>query len=212
MKRALRWFVVGVVGLALVCGAVIITAGILNMGTQPPSAPVAAAPTAVSPTATPVPTNTPRPTELPPTAEPTAPPEPLRSGGMGLTRAQWEGVHGKGTKDTLYWRYGDTFVGYFSDPAGAETVALLELRWKPGLTKEEARTAIRAVSPDDTQFVKAYQTDLGQIVDLFASAWLKDRYQNPDTWVSGEPGQFAVSYHIYDGVVTSAIIGPGNNP
>lgn len=212
MKRAIRWLLVGVAALALVCGAVIITAGILNMNTQPPSAPVAAAPTAVPPTATPAPTNTPRPTSAPTPAEPAATPAPLRSGGMGLTRAQWEGVHGKGTKDSLYWRYGDTFVGYFSDPAGVETVALLELRWKPGLTKEEAQAAIRAVSPDDSTLVKAYQTDLGQTVDLFASAWLKDRYQNPDAWVNGEPGQFAVSYHINDGVVTSAIIGPGNNP
>jgi hypothetical protein len=168
------------------------------------------------PTAAPAPTEAPRPTEPPaPTEAPTAVPEPLESGGLGLTRTQWEAKHGSGTKETLGYSYdgGAYVVSYQADPAGNETAWDIEQRWSEAgaLSMDEARLASKMLIPQDSVFVRTYTSQGGRTVDLYTSEWLKGRFAE-QLFIGGEPGNFIVLYRAATGKVTSIIVATGNNP
>lgn len=159
------------------------------------------------------------PTRVP--AAPAAAAAPLSSGGIGVSRADWEATHGAGTKDTLGSRYGDTIVSYQPDTTGADAAGYIEKQWGDANAQalDAARAAGKALAPIDSTLVKTYEAN-GRTVDLYTSNWLKDRFlatikikdKDWPVWVNGEPGQFIVLYRITDGKVTSIVMALGNNP
>lgn len=199
----------------------------------------ASAPTTVAPIATTIPTDVPiptiaatatsMPTDVPiPTVAPVTPTEKAttarQSGGLGLTRAEWETQHGAGVENPgLGYIYDKKqyIVAYQSDPAGTETVWYIEQRFDaPGVVIDDARKLSALILPIDSGLTKTYTLATGQLVDLSRSEWLKGRF--PETtkigkivlpmWPEGEPGDFTIGYRMEADKVTSIVIGIGNNP
>lgn len=230
----LRWgIVVFLVGLLLACGS-----GSAVRPTTTPASPVAmpvptdapepttvaAATVAPEPTNAPAPTDTPAPAAEPAPTEPAAATTPLQSGGLGLTRDEWEQRHGAGTQDPVMgysYEDGEYLVSYQADSAGVETVWMIEERFgSAGISADDARAASKLLLPTDGKLTKTYTPAQGREVDLYRSSWLKDRF--PATmkigklelsmWTNGDPGDYIVLYRVDTGKATSIVIGIGNNP
>jgi hypothetical protein len=179
--------------------------------------PATEAPT--EPPATEGPTSAPEPTIEPTieptpesTAVPTSAPAPAESGGIGLTREQWEAAHGAGTEDPLLgvnYENGAYNVLFQPDPSGVDTVWILEQRFgREGISVEDARTISKLLLPDDSELVETYTPTEGRLADLYMSEWLKGRFE-ADMFNNGEPGNFTVLYRVATGRVTSILLGPG---
>jgi hypothetical protein len=72
----------------------------------------------------------------------------------------------------------------------------------------------KSLIPPDSQLVETYSPD-GRpetIVNLYMSESLKSRFQTPELWNGGDPGQFIVFYDLFDFGVSRMVINAGNNP
>ena len=200
---------------------------------QTPTETVTAKPTAttvVQPTHTPTQEAQPTPTLLPPdtptntptgtpshTPTPTSTPEPepfYLSGGLGLSREQWEVFYEEGVPDDVFgFRYGKYLVAFQAD-----NVWYIECEWsaEDAVSLEDARTEADGLIPVDSQFVGTYSPE-GMpelVVDLYMSESLKTRFDSAtgDWWTGGEPGNFIVVYGVFDDTVRRMVISLGNNP
>ncbi len=142
---------------------------------------------------------------------PSAPPA-LPSGGLGLSRAAWEKIHGTRhqppiIQDTAEVYYeGDKYqVGYGADGPDGLIVALF-VSFPPSMSMAEVRAETRTLLPTDAQPLVLNQTDgagYGGSYDRYLSQWLSTVYppgtlfwgEPPaDVWVGTRPGTFTVSY------------------
>lgn len=150
------------------------------------------------------------------------PPSPFtaprfHSGGLGLTRSDWEAIHGSGSKDNSGWFHyaNEAYVIDFASWSTPEYSAWhIERQWgwprpKP-VPLDEARSEARSLIPTDSKLVKTYTTQQGRLVDLYFSESLKRRFP-ARMFIGGEPGNFIVLYRPTNPVDTM-IIGIGNNP
>lgn len=219
-----------IVGLFLLAGLIFmaqLARGVPGAATAEPTphimgapTPVTVEPTAettVAPANTPAPVNTPAPTQPPaPTEAPAAPAEPMLSQGLGLPRDLWEAGRGggAGTEDVSgFRRYADgVIVSFQDDVTGASTVWYLEREFPAPVSLDLARSFARPIIPADSELVETYEPRENRTGDLFASAWLKDRFADT-MWTNAAPGQFLVLYRTdAQGNVTSFVITLGNNP
>lgn len=181
-------------------------------GSAPAASPTTARP-AASPTAAPKPAPTALPTVTiaPATATP-APTKPavvdVRSSGLGTAKADWERGFGQPDKNGAYsdGRFWVTFQG--------DRVAHLERTWgdRDPKSKPFVMGALGSLLPADKQLVGAVKSSGGTPGDLYRSEALAKVFP-PEAFVNGEPGQFIILFRTRpDGMITSAVVGLGNNP
>lgn len=177
-------------------------------------------PPTVAPTAKPAPTSTPQPTAPAPSAatvnQPTTAPSKaaaaFKTGGLGMTRADWEKVYQKPEKEQSgFFTYanGNYFVGYVDD-----RLWHLEHSWgdQNAKSREFAEGAATPFLPADGKKVQEYKsTGSGSTVVLYHSDGLAALFA-PESFIGGEPGDFVVIYRDITGKVTGFVIGLGNNP
>jgi len=154
----------------------------------------------------PEPTETPEPTNTPGTTL-----EPFPSGGLGLSKAEWDQQHTEG--DTAYGmvEYDD---GKYSVTFADGNIQYLERVFADDQpTLDAARAEAQALIPEDSQFLETYSPEgmPEMAVDLYVSESLKERFD--DSWFTGgEPGNFTVIYGVFDDRVPRIVIATGNNP
>ncbi|MCG3208597.1 MAG: hypothetical protein FOGNACKC_02208 [Anaerolineae bacterium] len=194
---------------------------------SPTDTPIQPTATSIPPTPTPLsPASTPTPT---PTSVPSTPtPAPIfasdngdgySSGGLGLSRSDWEQNHTATNLDynPLGTGYDHTYDVMFQ----VGNVWYIERQWPAGdaATVDIIDNETQNLIPADSQFIKTYSPD-GRpetTVNLYFSESLKSRFDSADNefgnwWAGGEPGNFIVQYNKYDFGITRMIFSIGNNP
>lgn len=230
--------VVGGGGFLASCFLLLLATGTIGNGAEPEevsresvstSAAVQPSPTlvvaVVEPTATEAPMSTPVPAETStptttPLPEPTAIVAPSEeaadtvqyaSRGLGLGRSSFEAAHGKPTGEVAgFYDYGPGLSVFFYDGV---VWHLEQSLGEPGMPVSDARALARLWLPQDAEMVETYTTRFGQLVDLYHSPSLADRFPE-DEWLNGKPGDHIVIYRRDEGsdLVFGIVIGTGNNP
>ena len=152
------------------------------------------------------------PAASPPGAAPAAPAPPaFSSGGLGLTRAEWEKAHGQPTRSSIFLEYsgGRLVVGLLES-----NVWHIERVWMrdDAVSLETAREEVKAYLPEDATQVNTIDRGDGRIVDIYASPKLTGRF-GPTAWNGGKEGTFSIQYKFRaaaDRLVTSAMFRLGD--
>jgi len=161
------------------------------------------------------------PTSEPPGGVPTSPISEgdASSGGMGLSREDWEQSYGEPTGST------DEFTEYADGvyQVGFETNVLSylehdvqqEFGLESVVTLEEGRVISEQFVPDDSELIETQQLaeePPAVVSETYKSEWLSTRL--PVTiWGDAEPGTFTVRYELENGNLVRYTIRPGNpNP
>ena len=147
-----------------------------------------------------------------PAARASAPAAPsFASGGLGLTRAEWEKSHGQPSQSSIFLEYdgGRLVVGLLEG-----NVWHMERVWMRGdaVSLENARNEARAFLPEDAEQVQSFDRGDGRIVDVYRSASLNDRFSSA-AWNGGKAGTFSIQYRFRsaaDRLVTSAMFRLGD--
>jgi hypothetical protein len=133
------------------------------------------------------------------------------SGGLGLTRAEWEQAHGQPRQASIFLEYG----------GGRLVVGLLENKvwhiervWMRGdaVALDTARDEVRAYLPSDAAQVQSVDRGDGRIIDVYTSALLAPRFGST-AWNGGKAGTFSIQYRFRsaaDRIVTSAMFRLGD--
>ena len=142
-------------------------------------------------------------------AAPAAP--PFASGGLGLSRAEWEKAHGSATQSSIFFEYdgGRLLVGMLEGK-----VWHIERVWMRGdaVNLEAARNDTRAYLPEDAALVQSVDRGDGRIIDIYSSAILTNRFGST-AWNGGKAGTFSIQYKFRsaaDRLVTSAMFRLGD--
>jgi hypothetical protein len=185
----------------------------------------------VEPTSTLAPTGTPEPTNAPPptaTHEPTAILEPIdtatpevapsssfgtfSSGGLGLSKSEWEQQHNadEDSYDIGYYDDGKYLVLFDEGKISEIELMFDEL----DLTLDEARIEAESLIPEDLQFVENYSPEDSPewTVDIYTSKSLIEQYEADWVWFDSDPGTFSILYDVYDGFVARIVIAIGDSP
>ena len=171
------------------------------------------------PTNTPIPpTNTPEPTDEPVLVSDNG--NGYLSGGLGLSKADWDSSHTETNLD--YQPFGTGYDNIYDVAFQIGNVWYIDRQWDTNnfVTLDVAEIVGQSLIPADSQLVETYSPEgiPEIIVNLYFSESLKSRFRNEDEtlfgnwWFGGEPGNFIVSYSVYDGEVARMVIGIGNNP
>jgi hypothetical protein len=153
---------------------------------------------------------------------PTKPATPLASGGLGLTRAEWEGLYGRQLDSYagvgVYRREGVRLHVQFFRQEGPETVRSIAREFDPPIGIDEAREYSKPYLPSDSSFLGTFEADPGDlIVDDYTSSWLVDRYpggrgSRSHPWNATDPGAHMMRFETRDGsVVLEVTIATGNH-
>jgi hypothetical protein len=133
------------------------------------------------------------------------------SGGLGLTRAEWEQAHGQPTRSSIFLEYagGRLVVGLLEG-----NVWHVERVWMRGdaVSLEAARDDARAYLPGDATQVQSVDRGDGRIIDVYSSAVLTNRFGST-AWNGGKAGTFSIQYRFRsaaDRMVTSAMFRLGD--
>jgi hypothetical protein len=147
----------------------------------------------------------PTPTPPPPSvaATPTVRPGLFRSGGIGLTRDEWEGAHGQPARE-IGGRVeydGGRFLVSFRDGK----IARVERVWGAGspVLLDAARIESRGLLPRDARFVRTRVPE-GEsdqpFVDVYSSDSLPSRFPDApwraNPWTGGQPGNTYAVFHL----------------
>jgi len=168
---------------------------------------------AVSPAQQPDPADTAVPTNIPEPEQPTAVPGAIDSGGLGLSRQEWEQAHERAGEGVgSFEEYADNFSAIFL----SDRVWHLEQAYElDELTLEEARLSVGNLIPADSERVETYSPEgfPELVVDLYLSQSLAELF-DPDLFTEAEPGNFIVIFGDpdRDGRVSRMVVGLGNNP
>lgn len=170
---------------------------------EPPTATFTPAPPTATFTPLP-PTNTPLPIA---TFTPVPVGPVLPSNGIGITRAAWEEEHGTGVGDfgtsyenNRYW------VLFYEG-----RINHLEVSLPQPVSRSDAQVLAKQFMPADAERVDVIQDDAERYIEHWFSQALAESY--PDgLYIEGAPGDFIVLYRLYEGTVSSYIVGTGLNP
>jgi hypothetical protein len=158
------------------------------------------------------------PTSEPPGGVPTSPISEgdVSSGGMGLSRDDWEQSYGEPTGSTgEFTEYNDGIyrVGFETNVLSyLEHDIQQEFGLESATTLEEGRITSEQFMPDDSELIETQQQTEDPpsvVIDTYQSEWLSARL--PVTaWGDAEPGTFTVRYELEDGNMVRYTIQPGN--
>ena len=167
----------------------------------------------LAPTGTPEPTATPRPVDTP-TREvvPSSPTGAFSSGGLGLSKAEWERQH-NADEDSYDMGYYDD--GKYLVLLDEGKISEIELMFDElDLTLDEARIEAEFLIPEDNQVVENYSPDDSPewMVDVYRSESLIGQYEADWIWFDSDPGTFSILYAVHDGLVARIIIATGDSP
>jgi hypothetical protein len=136
---------------------------------------------------------------------------PFASGGLGLSRAEWEQVNGQPTRSSIFLEYanGKLVVGLLEG-----NVWHLERAWpRPdAVALDAAREEARAYLVSDAVLVQSVDRGDGRIIDVYSSAILGNRF-GPTAWNGGRTGSFSIQYRFRtpaDRMVISAMFRLGD--
>jgi hypothetical protein len=136
---------------------------------------------------------------------------PFASGGLGLSRAEWETTNGQPTRSSIFLEYanGKLVVGLLEG-----NVWHLERAWNRNepVALDAAREEARAYLVSDAVLVQSVDRGDGRIVDVYSSALLGSRF-GPTAWNGGRAGTFSIQYRFRtaaDRMVTSAMFRLGD--
>lgn len=137
----------------------------------------------------------------------------LQSGGLGLSRTEWELLHGRAASQDSGYVYYDDERGRFIINFMASRAAYIKRSYRDsaGVSLDDARSESRKLIPIDSRLLRTYNSSAGT-VDLYFTDVLKPMFPKDDYWIRGEPGNFIVLYSSNQSVVDSFVIGLGNNP
>jgi len=142
-------------------------------------------------------------------------PEPFSSGGLGMTRAEWNKLYSQTGSPSGFMRLFMGYAGYSGAelddgynvwfwPEGWLSQGQARIRaiehFVPGLSYDEARSSAHRLMPVDAQLVQTVATGdcCGTIYDVFHSASLETRYPGrllgPDPWNGAAHGTINVYY------------------
>jgi hypothetical protein len=133
------------------------------------------------------------------------------SGGLGLSKEEWESQHMQTGSDILGPVYDDQYIVGFR----GNRIWYIERQWSSAnaVSPQEVEKVSNTLLPGDSQLVTVYNPS-GRpetTVRLHMSEALKIRFADDD-FVGGEAGNFTVQYNTFDGQVTRMIIALGDNP
>jgi len=136
----------------------------------------------------------------------------IASGGLGLSRREWEAEHGVG-EGTPLWNYEDgTFLVAYGS---SDVIFILTWNLPQPVSLTDAGFLSTTLIPDDAVFVESTLAPSGNPMDVYMSASLADRYVVSDgggAWGNDPPGTFQVIYYPdANGVVESMLIATGND-
>ena len=134
---------------------------------------------------------------------------PIDSGGLGLSRAEWENSY-EGTKwedsAQVLFRVGTReYLVLFRD--GNADIIHFKNNQEKAMTLESARRETEVLIPRDSKLLGS-QPDSQTIFADYYSESLKARFSET-SWRSGNPGHFHVSYLVKNGAVESFVIQVG---
>ncbi|HKA18132.1 MAG TPA: hypothetical protein VKN18_07425 [Blastocatellia bacterium] len=137
----------------------------------------------------------------------------LQSGGLGLTRSEWQQLHGSAaSQDSGYVNYNDDRGRFTINFMDGNAGYIKRTYQEPTLVSiEDARRESRNLMPTDCTLIRTYQVSAGS-VDLYSSESLKSFFPSDEDWLNGEPGQFIVLYFSEHDFVDSYVVALGNNP
>ena len=139
------------------------------------------------------------------------------SGGIGLSRTEWENLSGIANENSplapIYYSYKDGKYTVQFAPPKSGNVRYIEYSWgdKNAVNIKDAREESKKFIPKDAKFKKTYVSISESIVDLYESKSLKNRFSK-DYFFDSELGEFIIIYRNQTGKTTSFIIATGNNP
>lgn len=139
------------------------------------------------------------------------------SGGLGLSRTDWENEHGREILGPNIYENNKYFV-MWDDPENAHHIERTYGDSYP-VSLVAARAESKLLIPADSIFVRTYAWRDNRPVDVYRSTSLIPRI-SPMWWIGSEAGTFIVLYRFTnypfrgDGRdrVTSLVIATGNNP
>jgi hypothetical protein len=144
-----------------------------------------------------------------PVGAPAAP--AFASGGLGLTRAEWEKAHGQPSRASIFLEYdgGRLVVGLLES-----NVWHIERIWmrNEAVSLDAARDDARGYLPSDANLTQSVDRGDGKIVDVYTSTILANRF-GPTAWNGGKPGTFTIQYKLRaatDRMVVSAMFRLGD--
>ena len=126
---------------------------------------------------------------------------PINSGGLGLSRGEWEEKFGKATwEDSGQVAFRDQttsyYVWFWEGNAGLIDISRID---KSAITLEAARAVIQRLLPADARLIRSGKREDYPLTDSYISESLQGRFAH-DTWRDryGEAGEFHVEY-IFSG-------------
>lgn len=133
------------------------------------------------------------------------------SGGLGLTRAEWEKSHGQPSRSSIFLEYdgGRLVVGLLES-----NVWHIERIWmrNEAVSLDAAREDARAYLPADANLAESVDRGDGKIIDVYTSTALAGRF-GPTAWNGGKSGTFTIQYKVRapsDRMVVSAMFRLGD--
>jgi hypothetical protein len=157
--------------------------------TQPPAPPTNTQPPAVPPTHTSLPAPTPGPA--------------IASGGLGLTKAQWEALEGPPVmySNTPWYGGGNHYNVTFTE-SGLLYVLLAQYHDGSPVDLAVAKAELARLIPQDSKVVRHFkQPDVGGdpmlLVTIYRSAALAKVLGSADVWGGAQPGTFDVEFQQY---------------
>jgi len=136
---------------------------------------------------------------------------PFASGGLGLSRTEWEKANGQPTRTSIFLEYagGRLVIGLLEN-----NVWHLERVWKrdDAVALDAARDDARAYLPSDAALMQSVDRGDGRIIDVYSSAILTNRFGST-AWNGGRAGTFSIQYRFRtpaDRMVTSAMFRLGD--
>jgi hypothetical protein len=142
-------------------------------------------------------------------AEPAGP--TFASGGLGLTRAEWEKAHGQPSRSSIFLEYdsGRLVVGLLEG-----NIWHIERVWmrNDAVSLDAAREDVGVYLPADATLSQSIDRGDGRIVDVYTSESLARRFGST-AWNGGTVGTFSIQFRFRsaaDRLVTSAMFRLGD--
>jgi hypothetical protein len=136
---------------------------------------------------------------------------PFASGGLGLSRTEWERANGQPTRTSIFLEYagGRLVIGLLES-----NVWHLERVWKrdDAVALDAARDDARAYLPSDATLIQSVDRGDGRVIDVYSSTILTNRF-GATAWNGGRAGTFSIQYRFRtaaDRMVTSAMFRLGD--